>query len=375
MDSIINDTSSSIDGHYQKPHVPYCARCREPFGSHENMAQTGPEEFWHLRCFVCSHCFKPFDKTLEFYERFGRKYCRKDFVTLFAPCCAKCQRHITVGRFIKAMNKSWHPNCFLCDQCSIPLCDVGFVKQLAVATNNSNSNTDNNNNRNHLKERALCHGCNTQLKTATKRKPVCHKCKAFIEDNEGPALMYEEETYHAYHFNCHSCGIELKPDAVRQVNSDLYCRRCHDNTLEVPICGGCRRPIEAERCVTALGKRWHVEHFACAECERPFNGKRHFEVNGLAYCEQDCQRIYGHRCSACAKLIESDVISALDKYYCSEHFCCRFCSKRMTPNKTKFYDIQSEPCCKKCYKKFPADYRKQLAKQNKLERQLSVPVT
>ena len=51
--------------------------------------------------------------------------------------------------------------------------------------------------------------------------------------------------------------------------------RCHDK-MGIPICGACRRPIE-ERVVTALGKHWHVEHFVCAKCEKPFLGNRHYE--------------------------------------------------------------------------------------------------
>ena len=57
----------------------------------------------------------------------------------------------------------------------------------------------------------------------------------------------------------------------------IYCVhfRCHDK-MGIPICGACRRPIE-ERVVTALGKHWHVEHFVCAKCEKPFLGNRHYE--------------------------------------------------------------------------------------------------
>lgn len=46
--------------------------------------------------------------------------------------------------------------------------------------------------------------------------------------------------------------------------------------MGIPICGACRRPIE-ERVVTALGKQWHVEHFVCAKCEKPFFGHKHYE--------------------------------------------------------------------------------------------------
>lgn len=33
-----------------------------------------------------------------------------------------------IGRVIKAMNNSWHPECFCCDICNAVLADVGFVK-------------------------------------------------------------------------------------------------------------------------------------------------------------------------------------------------------------------------------------------------------
>lgn len=33
-----------------------------------------------------------------------------------------------IGRVIKAMNNSWHPECFCCDICETVLADIGFVK-------------------------------------------------------------------------------------------------------------------------------------------------------------------------------------------------------------------------------------------------------
>lgn len=33
-----------------------------------------------------------------------------------------------IGRVIKAMNNSWHPECFCCDICQQVLADIGFVK-------------------------------------------------------------------------------------------------------------------------------------------------------------------------------------------------------------------------------------------------------
>lgn len=173
------------------------------------------------------------------------------------------------------------------------------------------------------------------------------------------------EPYHAYHFNCRNCGVELRPDA-RQVKEDLYCLKCHDK-MGIPICGACRRPIE-ERVVTALGKHFHVDHFVCARCERPFLGKRHYERKGLAYCEQHYYQQFGHQCFVCQQMIKGDVIRALNKYWCVQHFSCAFCEAKLIANKSKFYDVDSKPCCKKCYEKFPRDVRKRLAEQHKREK-------
>lgn len=173
------------------------------------------------------------------------------------------------------------------------------------------------------------------------------------------------EPYHAYHFNCRNCGVELRSDA-RQVKDDLYCLKCHDK-MGIPICGACRRPIE-ERIVTALGKHFHVDHFVCARCERPFLGKRHYERKGLAYCEQHYYQMFGHQCFVCQQMIKGDVIRALGKYWCVQHFACAFCETKLIANKSKFYDVDQKPCCKKCYEKFPRDVRKRLAEQHRRDK-------
>lgn len=130
---------------------------------------------------------------------------------------------------------------------------------------------------------------------------------------DGQPLRFRGEVYHGYHFNCTSCNAELDSTA-REVKSrpgfaandmnELYCLRCHDK-MGIPICGACRRPIE-ERVVTALGKHWHVEHFVCAKCEKPFLGHRHYEKRGLAYCETHYHQLFGNLCFVCNQVIAGD---------------------------------------------------------------------
>ncbi|XP_022658714.1 LIM and senescent cell antigen-like-containing domain protein 1 isoform X2 [Varroa destructor] len=312
-----------------------CHRCGEGFEPHEKIVNSH-RETWHQTCFVCSHCFRPFPDGV-FYEFEGRKYCEHDFHVLYAPSCGKCNEFI-IGRVIKAMNKSWHPACFCCEICSSCLADSGFIK---------NAN------------RALCHECNAREKAAAIGKHICYKCHGIIDDKP---LKWRNEPYHAYHFNCTTCSVELTSEA-REVKGDLYCLRCHDK-MGIPICGACRRPIE-ERVVTALGKHWHVEHFVCAKCEKPFMGHKHYEKKGLAYCETHYHQLFGNLCYTCNKVIEGDVFTALNKAWCANHFTCSLCNEKMN-QKTKFYELDLKPVCKRCYEKYPSELRKRIQKLHKI---------
>lgn len=326
-----------------RPAVIYCARCNGPFEDYENIAKTSADEFWHIKCFVCAQCFRPFGPTNEYFEFGGRKYCDRDFKTLFAPCCSGCNQYI-IGGFVRALNKCWHPNCFLCNHCRAPLTDQGFIK----------SNNE-----------AICHGCNILNKSSILKKHTCYRCKALVSEEEGDLLKFKDEFYHAYHFNCQRCGIVLDKDA-RPIDNDLYCLKCHDKMSEA-ICGACRRPIE-ERIVTALGKHFHVDHFVCATCEKPFLGKRHYEWKGSAYCQEHYYQLFGRTCFLCRQLVKGDVIRALDQYWCKEHFACFRCNKQLANHKSGFVNIDMKPCCKKCYLKLPSEVRRRCAEQQRLEK-------
>ena len=39
-----------------------------------------------------------------------------------------------IGRVIKAMMSTWHPQCFTCEMCHKELADLGFIKNQGKAT-------------------------------------------------------------------------------------------------------------------------------------------------------------------------------------------------------------------------------------------------
>jgi hypothetical protein len=103
--------------------------------------------------------------------------------------------------------------------------------------------------------------------------------------------------------------------------------------------------------VSFIGKHWHVEHFVCAKCEKPFLGNRHYERKGLAYCETHYHQLFGNLCYVCNQVIQGDVFTALNKAWCVNHFACSSCDQKMTV-KTKFYEVDLKPVCKKCYDRY-----------------------
>ncbi|XP_065322948.1 LIM and senescent cell antigen-like-containing domain protein 1 isoform X2 [Gordionus sp. m RMFG-2023] len=313
------------------PMKTMCVRCGDGFETDEKIVNTNGE-LWHQNCFVCAQCFRPFPEGI-FYEYEGRKYCEHDFHVLFAPCCSSCGEFI-VGRVIKAMNSNWHPECFTCNNCQLLLADVGFVK---------------------IGNKALCKECSNKEKIDGQRKMTCHKCKSIIDE---PFLLYQNEPYHPYHFNCKSCEIELNADA-REYKTELYCLKCYDRLGAIPICGACRRPIEEARVVRALGKTWHPHHFVCGKCERPFHGSRHYTFKGVPYCETHYHALFGSSCFRCDNIIAGDAFAALNKSWCPEHFSCFGCDVKMN-QKSKFFEIDLKPVCKKCYERLPSEFKKRL---------------
>ena len=157
-----------------------------------------------------------------------------------------------------------------------------------------------------------------------------------------------------------------------------------------------------------------MEHFSCAKCEKPFLGGRHFEKAGLAYCETHFLQLFGSVCYVCDKVntahytltrfrsvpsvyemrsivvhvmldlqylivkklhgvttlpsqvIKGDVVNALNKSWCSHHFACSSCD-RMLKEKSKFYEVDLKPVCKKCYDRFPRELKLRLKQYHEME--------
>ena len=65
-------------------------------------------------------------------------------------------------------------------------------------------------------------------------------------------------------------------------------------------------------------------------------------------------------------ILQGDIFTALGKAWCSNHFSCTSCDKLLGP-KTKFFEVDLKPVCKKCYDKYPRHFRLKLKHYHDIE--------
>ncbi|XP_061895261.1 paxillin [Entelurus aequoreus] len=108
---------------YHQLFSPRCAYCGGPIV--QNIL-TALDQTWHPDHFFCTHCGDFFGDD-GFLEKEGKPYCRKDFYQLFAPKCAGCGEPV-MEKYLTAANGTWHLECFVCADCLKPFSDGRFME-------------------------------------------------------------------------------------------------------------------------------------------------------------------------------------------------------------------------------------------------------
>ncbi|XP_078410049.1 paxillin-like isoform X3 [Cetorhinus maximus] len=231
-----------------------CAACKKPIAG---QVVTAMGRTWHPEHFVCTHCQEEIGSR-NFFERDGQPYCEKDYHNLFSPRCYYCNGPI-LDKVVTALDKTWHPE----------------------------------------------------------------------------------------HFFCAQCGAFFGPDGFHEKDGKAYCRKDYFDMF-APKCGGCARAI-LENYISALNSLWHPECFVCRECFTPFINGSFFEHEGQPYCEMHYHERRNSLCSGCQKPITGRCITAMGKKFHPEHFVCAFCLKQL--NKGTFKEQNDKPYCHNCFVK------------------------
>jgi len=189
---------------------------------------------------------------------------------------------------------------------------------------------------------SLLQNLTNQMSTIDNENPssrgTCGTCKHAIL---GEIIQAMGKTYHPEHFVCGSCKQVLGTRNFYEQNGMPHCERCFQE-LYCPKCAHCDKPV-LDRCITALGKKWHVEHFICTQCLKPFAGGNFFERDGRPYCEADFYGLFAPKCANCHEAIKGDCINALGSQWHSEHFVCSYCQKSFSGG--VFFEHSGKPFC------------------------------
>jgi len=229
-----------------------CAACTKPI---VGQVITALGHTWHPEHFMCSHCNQELG-TMNFFERDGKPYCEQDYHHLFSPRCGYCQGPI-LDKCISALDQTWHPE----------------------------------------------------------------------------------------HFFCSDCGRQFGDEGFHEKDGAAFCKDCYFEQF-APKCGGCNTPI-TDNYISSLNLQWHPNCFVCKECKQPFHDGAFFEHEGFPYCETHYHALRGSLCAGCHKPISGRCITAMFRKFHPEHFVCSFCLKQL--NKGTFKEQGDKPYCHECF--------------------------
>ncbi|XP_008415804.1 peroxisome proliferator-activated receptor gamma coactivator-related protein 1 isoform X1 [Poecilia reticulata] len=235
--------------------------------------------------------------------------------TVAKGVCGACCKPI-VGQVVTAMGRTWHPEHFVCTHCQEEIGSRNFFER---------------------EGQPYCEKDYHNLFS-----PRCYYCNGPILDKVVTAL---DRTWHPEHFFCAQCGSFFGPEGFHEKDGKAYCRKDYFDMF-APKCGGCARAI-LENYISALNCLWHPECFVCRVCFTPFVNGSFFEHDGRPYCEVHYHECRGSLCSGCQKPITGRCITAMSKKFHPEHFVCAFCLKQL--NKGTFKEQNDKPYCQGCF--------------------------
>ncbi|XP_041426050.1 actin-binding LIM protein 1-like isoform X4 [Xenopus laevis] len=187
-------------------------------------------------------------------------------------------------------------------------------------------------------------------------KPViqCHKCG---EPCKGEVLRVQAKHFHIKCFICKVCGCDLAQGGFFIKNGEYLCSLDYQR-LYGTRCSGCGEFVEGE-VVTALGKTYHPNCFACTSCKHPFPPGDRVTFNGRDCLCQNCAAMpmspgpteisNSSSCAGCGRDIKNgQALLALDKQWHLGCFKCKSCGKVLTG---EYISKDGSPYCEKDYQK------------------------
>lgn len=167
-------------------------------------------------------------------------------------------------------------------------------------------------------------------------------------------LRVQTKHFHIKCFTCKVCGCDLAQGGFFIKNGDYLCTLDYQRMYGTR-CHGCGEFVEGE-VVTALGKTYHPNCFACTICKRPFPPGDRVTFNGRDCLCQLCaqpmssspkEATCSSNCAGCGRDIKNgQALLALDKQWHLGCFKCKSCGKVLTG---EYISKDGSPYCEKDY--------------------------
>lgn len=169
--------------------------------------------------------------------------------------------------------------------------------------NISNANPDLQNNRTEVMTRN-----NVTKKSVRKKRKNCKRCGLEITGQFVRAL---HSAFHVECFCCNDCGKQCSakffPYDITDSSSGLtyqvaLCEYDYFKKLDL-ICFNCNNALRGPY-ITALGNKYHLEHFKCAVCNKIFESdESYYEHENNIYCHYHYSKLFASNCDGCKSSI------------------------------------------------------------------------
>lgn len=146
-----------------------------------------------------------------------------------------------------------------------------------------------------------------ETRLTPKKRKVCKKCNKQINGQFVRAL---NSAFHVECFTCYECGEQCSakffPQTITNPDGSKdqvpLCEYDYFKKLDL-ICHNCNTALRGPY-ITALGNKYHVEHFKCSECGKVFDSEEsYYEHENSIYCHFHYSKLFATKCEGCQSSI------------------------------------------------------------------------
>lgn len=103
---------------------PVCGGCKNAISS---SAVKALDKIWHKECFVCKKCHKSLMETSFAPADDGSAFCSQCYDEQYGTKCGKCGNAIS-GSYLSVSGQAYHKECFVCTNCGNQFDQGYFMK-------------------------------------------------------------------------------------------------------------------------------------------------------------------------------------------------------------------------------------------------------